>query len=138
MTLDERLLAAIGERTPDGCWIWGHVARVNGYGRIKVAGRSMLAHRVAYEVWVGEIPEGLEIDHLCRVRDCVNPDHLEPVTRTENMHRSPYVGAKIRQTHCVNGHAYDQVNTHIRTNGTRQCRACRRIAVAAWAQKQRI
>ena len=70
-----------------GCWIWQHKPGKNGYGLISVNNKGQYAHRISYELHVGAIPEGLTIDHLCRVRLCVNPLHLEPVTRAENTRR---------------------------------------------------
>lgn len=70
-----------------GCWLWVGECNDNGYGRFSVKGRKVYAHRSSYEIHVGPIPEGLHIDHLCRVRNCVNPEHLEPVTRSENVRR---------------------------------------------------
>jgi transcriptional regulator with XRE-family HTH domain len=80
-------LAAKTEVDANGCWIW--LGRINGfgYGEIKCGERRLKAHRVSYEHHVGPIPEGLDLDHLCRVRPCVNPEHLEPVTRSENVRR---------------------------------------------------
>lgn len=73
-----------------GCWLYTNVFN-NGYGQIQINGRDTLAHRTAYEYFKGPIPEGLELDHLCRTKACVNPDHLEPVTRSENVRRgTPY------------------------------------------------
>lgn len=76
-----------GYRTP--CWIWIYGRTGSGYGGYPVGRRVVQAHRVIYEREVGPIPEGLELDHLCRVRECVNPDHLEPVTSAQNAYRSP-------------------------------------------------
>lgn len=75
------------DRRPAGCWLWTGTIAPNGYGYFAIKGRSQQAHRVAYELLVGPIPDGLDLDHLCRVRACVNPDHLEPVTRSENNRR---------------------------------------------------
>lgn len=79
-------------------------------------------HRAAYEVLVGPVPEGLELDHLCRVRHCYNPSHLEPVTRLENMRRT----MKNGPDHCPQGHEYTPENSYVHARGDRQCRACNR------------
>jgi hypothetical protein len=115
--------------TSGDCWIWTATLIPRGYGRFWLDGQK-LAHRVAYEWLVGPIPEGLEIDHLCRNRRCVNPDHLQPVTGRENqrrarVHRAP---RSLRSpTTCVNGHEYTPENTKIEPEtGWRKCRTCRR------------
>lgn len=94
-TLAERLVARI-DIDDNACWIWQGYVTPNGYGLIGDgrgrAGTSIYTHRASYELHVGPIPEGLDIDHLCRVRACCNPQHLEPVTRAENLRRSPLVG----------------------------------------------
>ena len=115
------------------CWLWTGSRTATGYGTFTLrTGVARSAHRYAYEVMVGSIPEGLELDHLCRVRHCVNPDHLEPVTHAENMRRavSPrgldnWNGAK---THCPNGHPYNGANLY-EYRGRRYCKACRREQV---------
>ena len=105
----------------DSCWLWTRGKNL-GYGLTTIRYQNLLAHRVAYELLVGQIPDGLQVDHLCRVRACCNPAHLEPVTAAENMRRS---GPYSRKTHCPHGHAYDEQNTYHRADGHgRQCRAC--------------
>ena len=107
-----------------GCWHWSGVydkRPSKGYGYIKTLGKQRLAHRVAYELFRGPIPDGLQLDHLCQEKGCVNPDHLEILTNREN-------SLRYRQTitHCPKGHAYDEQNTHINKVGARVCRACGR------------
>lgn len=116
------------ERT-DTCWLWTGAKGARGYGNFKPIGRrTVVVHRYAYEQFVGPIPEGLTIDHLCRVRNCVNPAHLEAVTSRENILRGESVSAQAaRRTHCPRGHAYDAENTYRTKLGHRSCRACHRL-----------
>ncbi|TBO59895.1 HNH endonuclease [Streptomyces kasugaensis] len=98
----------------------------NGYARISVDGERQYAHRVSYEAFVAPIPDGLVIDHLCRNRGCVNPEHLDAVTQRVNVLRgeSP-AAARARQVACIHGHQLDATNTYRAANGTRKCRRCR-------------
>ena len=115
-------LASKFEINPEtGCWVWTAAKHRTGYGSVWSAGQMQRAHRVCYEATVEPIPEGLEIDHLCRNRDCINPDHLEPVTQKENIGRG--VPWRPRPTHCPNGHEYTPENTGVHKNSIR-CRTC--------------
>lgn len=114
-----------------GCWLWAGKITRNGYGKITWRyrhHRERYAHRFSYETYRGPIPDGLAIDHLCRVRSCVNPDHLRVCTQRENILAGTGMSARhILKTHCPRGHAYDQENTYTppgRRN--RVCRACHR------------
>lgn len=93
----ERCLEKIMPVTESGCWLWTHGLDVGGYAKFFDGKRSVSGHRYLYEHLVGKIPDGFELDHLCRVRCCVNPRHLEPVTRSENLLRSPLVGRHNRK-----------------------------------------
>lgn len=109
----------------DTCWLWTGGRDSSGYGSFKADGRTYGAHRWAYLRWVGAIDADLELDHLCRTRRCVNPAHLEPVTRKENVLRSQNPTAiNARKTHCVNGHEFTPTNTY-RWRASRMCIACR-------------
>lgn len=114
--------------TESGCWQWlGSVFKKSSgsYGQIRIGRRGenkmLRAHRFSYEVFVGKIPEGLCLDHLCRNTLCVNPKHLEPVTHTENMKR----GFSANKTHCKNGHERTISNIYINPKGAKECITCR-------------
>jgi hypothetical protein len=114
----------------DGCWLWTGPLDHGGYGTFRFERQRklyvLMAHRIAYEQIIGPIPDGLVLDHLCRVRNCCNPHHLEPVTRGENVLRGDSPNARsARATHCPQGHPYDEANTYRTPNGTRQCRICK-------------
>ena len=109
-----------------GCWNFNSMNR-NGYGRIKINRKIFSAHRFAYEVNKGKIPSGLTLDHLCKNRSCVNPEHLEPVTLKENILRgtSPQANNAKKST-CINGHPLTGKNLYINpASGQRVCRACK-------------
>lgn len=117
------------DRQTDGCWPWMGALHKDGYGIFNVSARTWLAHRWAYEQFVGPVPDGLELDHLCRNRRCVNPAHLEPVLHRENVRRGDGWAINARRTHCPQGHPYDEANTRwVRRDGTfiRVCRSCSR------------
>lgn len=119
------------EQDENGCWRWQGSLKSNGYASFYAGGgrgtNKTYAHRFAYELLIGPIPDGLDIDHLCRVRDCSNPGHLEAVTHRENMLRGDTFAAKhARKTHCHQGHPFDEVNTYWFLDGSgRGCRTCR-------------
>lgn len=106
------------------CWIWKG-ACYQGYGRLSHKGfKTCKAHRIIYELLKGPIPSGLEADHLCKVRSCVNPEHIEPVTKLENLRRSPTAGVlNAAKTHCPQGHEYTPGNIYS-WHGKRICRTC--------------
>lgn len=129
--LEKRFYSKID--TVEDCWVWGAFKNPGGYGKFSYEKVSRLAHRISYLIHVGEIPPGLELDHLCRNRACVNPGHLEPVTRSTNIQRGllPEVlkGLGKNRTHCAQGHIYDEANTYRnKKRSGRACRTCRRIA----------
>ncbi len=112
-----------------GCWLWTGWTGAAGYGLLKVNMRAERAHRVMWQHLRGPIPEGLVIDHICRVRSCVNPDHLRVVTpRVNALENSDSPSAHhIRKTHCKYGHPFDAANTYrYPTKSARGCRTCHR------------
>lgn len=137
-TLPSRFWSKV--RQGPGCWEWTAALDMAGYGCFGMATasgwRSRKAHRVAYELAVGPIPEGLHLDHLCRNRRCVKPAHLEPVTNAENARRGEaglVSGARNRaKTVCPAGHVYTPANTYTDRRGRRTCRACQRVAWRRW------
>lgn len=122
----------------DECWLWTGAIDKAGYGRIGRGSYEVLyAHRVAWELAVGPIPEGMHIDHLCRVRNCVNPDHLEVVTNRENALRGLAPTAQnAAKTHCLNGHEFVPENTRIRVRPGDTERVC--IACAKERDRKRV
>lgn len=121
--LEERFFDRV-QKADDGCWLWTGFINHGGYGRFSISHtQGVMAHRWAYEHWVGPIPDGLTIDHLCRVTRCVNPEHLEPVTIQVNEQRAAAHNAT--KTHCKHGHEFTPENTRVLPNGRRECRACR-------------
>lgn len=119
----ERFLSFVNKTA--GCWNWTGALKENGYGAFAGYNRNGYAHRFSYTHFRGPIPEGLTIDHLCRNRSCVNPDHLEAVSLRTNSLRGNSPSAQCaRKTECPRGHPYDKTNTYYR-KGRRQCRICR-------------
>lgn len=109
----------------DACWIWHGATNTRGYGNVGRNHITYLAHRVAYELTNGPVPEGLDLDHLCRTKSCVNPAHLEPVTFLVNMRRRYSLTPDERHTHCLSGHELTSENTiWVLSSGQRRCRIC--------------
>jgi hypothetical protein len=125
----------------EGCWLWSGKLNHAGYGRFTLNKKCILAHRIAYETCIGSIPEGLVLDHLCRNRACVNPTHLEPVTRRENVKRGDYSmnGEHMRKrTHCPKGHPLSGNNLYFAPNGSRHCKLCRQVSYQKWQAKRKL
>lgn len=133
-TIDRFFRKVIWNGDDEECWEWQAAKDRHGYGHFFVNGKVELAHRVAYELLIGPIPEGKELDHVkergCTSRACVNPAHLEPVTHGVNLARGRGAAMLGRihgsKTHCKRGHPFDAANTYRRPGGGRQCQQCRR------------
>jgi hypothetical protein len=149
--MTSKLQLALSKVEPEpnsGCWLWAASVNAAGYGQFSIPAqrdgiwknKTHRAHKYLYEQLVGPVPAGLDLDHKCRVRSCVNPDHLEPVTRSENVRRglSP-IQLRARhqaRTHCIHGHPLSGENVHHLKRGERVCRACSRIRTAKWSAKE--
>ncbi len=125
----DRIMAKVSPEPNSGCWLWtGSLS--GGYGAFHNKRGTRRAHRLLFLLTGGEIPAGFDLDHLCRVRSCVNPQHLEAVTRTTNARRGDRRnGGDIAiyqrsKANCPAGHLYDQGNTYVDRHGHRRCRAC--------------
>lgn len=146
MSVEKRILSRVSPEPNSGCWLWVGKVNYSGYATDNVPigngkHKSPLIHRVSYEHFAGPIPHGLVLDHLCRVRCCVNPRHLEPVTQSENLRRGVYTDHKGRQlfirkaaevgqkTHCVHGHEFTPENIYSPPSRPRerQCKQCHMI-----------
>mgnify|MGYP001601937125 CR=1 FL=1 len=128
-SVDQRFWEKVDKNGSNGCWVWGAWTNERGYGLFSPTHRDKIfAHRWAYENINGPIPEGYQLDHLCRNRICVNPAHLEVVTPQQNTLRGQsFAAVNARKTHCPQGHPYDLFNTSMHFSGRRRCRACWRV-----------
>jgi hypothetical protein len=125
----EYILQRIEVDSITGCWKWRLSLNHDGYGRANYKHRQMLAHRTSYEAFVGEVPAGQELDHLCRTRECVNPDHLEAVSHYVNIMRGKcFSSLNAKKTHCHAGHPLSGSNVYTTRNGGRVCRTCSNAA----------
>lgn len=141
---EERFERYIEPEPMSGCWLWVGTVTRNGYALFYSGVRYVYVHRWAYEHFVGPIPRGLQIDHKCRTRCCVNPKHLEPVTAKENSRRSPLKNL----SHCRHGHSFDEGNTIIERRRVqpsrrrcwiiRRCRVCVYRAMRRQAEKKKL
>ena len=107
------------------CWLWTASQRM-GYGSFRYDGKLRYAHRLVYELLIGDIPNGLTVEHHCRVRTCVNPAHLSLMTSGDNSRNSPATSQSVnlRKTHCVKGHPYSPDNTIRLGDASRRCKKC--------------
>jgi len=149
MTVEQRFWPKVDKNGPTPlhrpelgpCWLWTAGLNVHGYGRIWADGKARYAHHISWELANGQpIPDGLEHDHLCRVRRCVNVSHLDPVAHVENVRRGLGSGFQrnAAKTHCPHGHAYAGENLYVAPDGRRSCRACRRGNVQRYLAKREV
>ena len=130
--LEPELIYRHADQSGD-CWIWLGTYSEDGYGKVWVGGKRWYAHRASYTIFRGPIPQGLTLDHLCRTRSCVNPEHLEPVTSIENTRR----GMRATRTHCLNGHPFDRVYMRAGKQVQRKCSICSRAYQRAYKRVYR-
>lgn len=139
MPIMERIFNSIDFSSVNDCWEWNMAQNNKGYGSIRWNHQTKVAHRAVYELLVGDIPEGLTLDHLCLNKKCVNPNHLEPVANRENNARGNSRSAvNARKTHCLNGHEYNKLNTYINRSGGRWCKTCRNDYMRSYNRRKGI
>lgn len=138
LTIDRMMKRKI-TKDPSGCWLWIGRMSKGGYGRVNSNHKQWLAHRFFYTQMRGEIPDGMQIDHLCKNRRCVNPEHLEAVTSRENNRRSESPSAKnALRLKCIHGHALSGENLYVTPDGRRQCKACRAARTSEYIRKKAV
>jgi HNH endonuclease len=134
--LSRRIWARVSKPNGEaGCWLYPATEK-DGYARIHAQGHVVVAHRLFYSVLVGPVPSDLTLDHLCRVRNCVNPAHIEPVPHKENVQRGNAGLLHRIKTHCRNGHEYNESNTYRAPDGSRNCRICNGAAAARYKERK--
>ena len=140
-TAAERFWSKVQPEPNSGCWLWSGACNSGGYGQFFIHGKQVMAHRWIYEQLRHPIlndPPAAVIDHLCRVRCCVNPAHMEVVTNRINILRGiGYTAENARKTHCPSGHPYSGDNLYVDPDGSRECRICRRKYFRKYRKKQK-
>lgn len=138
--LKERFEEKVTPEPNTGCWLWTACGTTDGYGQIKVGKDMVRAHRVAWTLYRGAIPDGMHILHRCDTPPCVNPDHLYLGTHQQNMKDRSSRGRHwcLKKTHCLRGHRFSKENTYRAKNGSRHCRICIRFNAARRRQQKRI
>jgi hypothetical protein len=132
-TIESRLFSRVKVDPETGCHNWTGALSNKKYGSLWKDGRMQKVHRIVWELKHGEVPNGLELDHLCRNTRCCNTSHLEVVSRSENLRRSPLMDRHSHKTHCPQGHEYSGDNLAIRkSTGWRTCRTCMRQHNRNW------
>lgn len=123
---EPRFWAKVNAEDGAACWNWKATVSEWGYGQFYLAGKLRYAHRVAYEYCIGPVPPGMQVDHLCLNKRCVNPAHLEPVSGAENRRRVGRIAAQVSKTHCLRGHELsgDNLCPYQKAFGKRSCLAC--------------
>lgn len=133
-----RFWRKVDKNGPNGCWEWTAALKSSGYPNFWDGTRNVPGHRFSYELLVGPIPEGLNIDHLCRNPLCVNPAHLEPVTQRENVLRGVgFAATNAQMTHCIRGHEFTPENTYVTAKGQRHCRACGALRARVYKRRRK-
>lgn len=139
----DRFWAKVNKQGPNGCWIWTAYIGVGGYGQFSTQDpdyTTRYTHRLSWLLLRGPVPEGTELDHLCRVPACVNPDHLEPVSHLVNLLRGETEARRRKsKTHCIRGHELTPENTRVRPrgHGQRHCKTCDRESIRDWYARNR-